>query len=256
MFSFPKKCVEYVLRKRGYEMTQLSQADPFVSQKNILGTTKDMTIFDVGANTGATVLRYRKFFPNAIIHAFEPEPRCAKTLEENVGQDSKVIIVKEAVSETTGTLPFYISSGKTTHSLLERPSNDNGTYFGAEKAAVKEKVNVSVTTIDTYVQKHSFDHIDILKIDVEGAERQVLRGAQNLLSSGELPIVFLEMMFVEHFEGQALFHELTEMLVTHGYSLFDLFDLRRSRKNGQLRWGNALFISQSLRSQVDNTSLS
>ena len=49
-------------------------------------------------------------------------------------------------------------------------------------------------------------------------------------------------MFIAHYEGGCLFHEITGLLEKHDYSLFNLFNLKRA-KDGQLRWGNAIFLS-------------
>jgi hypothetical protein len=57
-------------------------------------------------------------------------------------------------------------------------------------------------------------------------------------------------MFVSHYEGGCMFHELTTFLEQYSYTLFNLYNLKRA-KNGQLRWGNAIFLSPQVRARID-----
>jgi hypothetical protein len=110
-------------------------------------------------------------------------------------------------------------------------------------------LTVQAETLDAFCYRHSLDRINILKLDVQGAEGMVLRGAKGLLSQEAIDLVFTEVMFVPHYEDGPLFHELWGQLGEHGYSFFNLFDLTVAR-NGQLRYANALFLSSGTRARV------
>jgi hypothetical protein len=113
-----------------------------------------------------------------------------------------------------------------------------------------EAVEVNTTTIDHFCDTESVRHIDILKLDVEGAEIKTLKGAHNKLAKQDISTIYTEVMFIPHYEGACMFHELTSFLSQYGYTLFNLYGLKRE-KNGQLRWGNAIFLSPHVRAKFE-----
>jgi hypothetical protein len=106
-----------------------------------------------------------------------------------------------------------------------------------------------MTTLDAFAGSASLDHIDILKIDVQGGERAVLLGADRLLSQRKIDVLFLEAFFVPHYQGASLYHELAGLLQGYGYTLYNIYDMVRAA-NGQLRFADALFVSKEFRSSV------
>ena len=76
-----------------------------------------------------------------------------------------------------------------------------------------------------------------------------LKGASDLLSKSRIGLIYTEVMFVPHYEGGPLFYELCEFLARYNYSLYDLF-LVKHGTNGQLCYGDAIFISYEMRTRV------
>jgi len=105
--------------------------------------------------------------------------------------------------------------------------------------------------LTTFVMvKEKISYIDILKVDVEGAEIKVFTGAVGKLSSHNIGLIYAEVTFVPHYEGGCLFHELSTFLSKYSYTLLNLYNLKIS-KSGQLRWGNAIFLSPQLRREFE-----
>jgi FkbM family methyltransferase len=236
-----KQIAAKALRRVGYSVATLP--DPFLVQRRLLGARRAEAVLDVGANVGDTAARYRALLPTARVYCFEPAPPCVETLRARFAADPAVSVIPEAVSDAPGRAVLHLSEGPTSHSLRRR--SDRALYQ-PKGAALRDKVEVPVTTLDRFCGEREIRRIDILKLDVEGAERWALEGARGLLDSQAVGLVFLEVMFVEHYSGQSLYHDLAALLAGFGYSLYDLFDLRHAR-NGQLRWGNAIFLSEALR---------
>src|SRR5439155_20000593 len=90
---------------------------------------------------------------------------------------------------------------------------------------------------------------DLLKIDVQGAELEVLCGAAELLKDGRVGVIFTEVAFVPHYEGAPLMHELWRHLAERRFSLYDLTPELYGR-DGQLRYGDAIFVSPAVRRDV------
>jgi hypothetical protein len=115
--------------------------------------------------------------------------------------------------------------------------------------SVEDRIAVPVTTLDEYCHRRAIERIAVLKMDIQGAELAALRGAEALLRDHRIDAIFTETFFVPHYEGGCLLHELWGHLATHGYGLYTLFPSREGR-NGQLRLGDAIFISPELRATV------
>lgn len=247
-----ERSVKSLIKPLGYEMRRKSPpmvANAFVAQQRILATLGRTapTILDVGANIGGTAKRYRARFPEAEIYCFEPFPETLEKLRLRYAQDPKTHIVPKAVSERSGRTTFHVNAYDATNSLLPRPAGQRR-YFPAH-AGPKGTVEVEVTSLDEFALDNEIGSVDILKLDIQGGEAMALRGAKGLLERGAVSVVYTEVMFVAHYEGGALFHELWALLAEFGYSLFGLYHLHNA-SNGQLRCGDAIFVSPSVRSDV------
>lgn len=204
-------------------------------------------ILDVGANVGNSVSFYGKCFPDSQIWAFEPFPEAFQALSERFRQNPKVHPVDCAISDSRGVSRFYLNEYSDTNSLLPRPMMGRRYYWLCNTPV--GCIDVKTTTLDDFAACASLDHIDILKIDIQGGEHAALRGAERLLSQQKIDVLFLEAFFVPHYEGALLFHELSDLLQGFGYSVFNLYDMIRAA-NGQLRFADALFVSRNFRNSV------
>ena len=249
-----KPIADKVATLAGYKLVKgraLLQQDPFEMQRRLLKTSNDreLTIFDIGANRGQTARRYRAKFPNAQIHCFEPFPESVAALEQHFATDPKIRIVPKAVTDTTGPATFHVNAQTDTNSLLPRPTSDRRYY--PKTAGPKDTIEVETINLDDYVSENNLAGIDILKFDIQGGELNALRGATELLGSGQVSLIYTEIMFITHYVDAPLYHELASYLADFDYSLFDVYNLERAT-NGQLRYGDALFVSETVRESVIN----
>lgn len=253
-----KKLVNATLNSLGYEPTSTAASiivpppDPFDTQRQLIADMgkSDIRIFDVGANKGQSARRYRSLFPAAEIYCFEPFPDSITALQAQFSADPKIHIVPKAVSREKGIATFYVNEFDATNSLLPRPASNRRYY--PKSAGPKETIEVEVISLDDFLREKNISTIDILKFDIQGGELSALRGAESLLKAGTTPLIFTEIMFAPHYEGAPLFHEIWSFLSQTGYSLFDVYDLHRAT-NGQLRYGDALFVSEHVRNNVINS---
>ncbi len=125
-------------------------------------------IVDIGANVGASVAYFRCRFPNAVIHAVEPDPRAFATLQLNHGQDSAVKLHQLALGRRNGTASLGMVPGKTNASSL------------LWRAQATESVEVPLQTLDAFIKAQGIEQIDILKFDIEGAEYELLQNFANV----------------------------------------------------------------------------
>jgi FkbM family methyltransferase len=219
----------------------------FEAQRLFFDSGSNMIIFDVGAYIGEVTKTYMNVFPGAGIYCFEPYAESYRQLEK-LSESKTIHTYQTAVSDHTGRTKLHINTDLTCNSLFSRP--ESGPIYYPEKARNTGEIDVDTTTIDSFCERESIERIDILKLDVEGAEIKVLKGASNRLSKKNIYLIYTEVMFVPHYEGGCLFHELTGFLEQYEYSLFNIYNLKRA-KNGQLRWANAVFLSPQARAKIE-----
>jgi FkbM family methyltransferase len=119
-------------------------------------------IFDLGANIGFATLFFARRHPRARIVAVEADPRTYSRLVRNVRTLSNVITLNRAISAQDGTATFFSSSQNSISSSLTRTHPDDTTS------------EVHASTLQTLMKDVGVDHIDLLKMDIEGAEFDVL----------------------------------------------------------------------------------
>ena len=167
----------------------------------------DDIFYDIGANYGFYTLLAQEFITKGEIHAFEPSPKIFKLLRENSRLDiyKNTFLNEMALSDKTGETEFFDReiSGQSGGSSLIKHQN-----------FLKYKViKVKTTTLDDYISNHKPP--TIMKIDVEGGEPLVLKGALKLLKKYS-PIIIME------FLPDDLHREAVNILSNNGYRAFKI----------------------------------
>ncbi len=150
-----------------------------------------MTVVDVGANHGMFSLEAAHLIGrDGLVHAFEPTPRTRELLQSNLAANgiTSVKVFSTALGETPGAVQLRVHnemSGLNTLAALDVTWNH-------QKLAADEIINVPVTTLSAHAAADGLGHIDFLKIDVEGFELSVIRGARELLQEKRIDLILLE----------------------------------------------------------------
>lgn len=150
--------------------------------------TKLAVIIDVGAHIGEWSQAAHVFFPEASIYAFEPATANYARLEETV-KDLPVTCVKAALSDTVGIATLHTYSSQPWLASLYMLDLEHRSYGGFTES---EPEDVSCTTVDAYCAEAGIERVDFLKIDAEGHDFAVLRGASGLLEKGSVSYVQFE----------------------------------------------------------------
>ncbi len=140
-----------------------------------------MIAFDVGANVGLVTLLFSRFVrKDGQVHSFEAASSTFERLSRVVEQTgcTNVTLNHAAVADRAGTLQLHLFAEHSSfNSLAARPLRDYG--IAVDISGVED---VPALTIDGYCESHHIEQIDLLKIDVEGAEYLVLQGAHRMLA--------------------------------------------------------------------------
>jgi FkbM family methyltransferase len=142
-----------------------------------------MTVFDVGSNVGYySLLAAKAVGRGGQVHAFEATPAVARRIGENVALNGldNVTVNHSAVCDRVGEIEFRLQADDSEGNSLVNYEAGWGC------------VRVPAMTLDQYVVDHELAGVDVMKIDVEGAEEMVLAGATRLLSRPVPPLLILE----------------------------------------------------------------
>jgi FkbM family methyltransferase len=157
--------------------------------------------FDVGANDGAITRAALTAFADADVFSFEPHPVTFAKLRDSV-PGPRVHAFNMALGDKTGEGEFFCYGDNKINSLV--PDARFAVRFGQSSKAIK----VGICTIDEFCVANRISSIDVLKIDTEGSEFSVIKGASQKLARREIRFVYFE--FNDIFEeagrsGGALF---------------------------------------------------
>lgn len=237
--------IHQIRTKYHYRRRQLTK-NGMIDQQRLFAEMSELRIFDVGANIGGKVARYRKLFPDASIHCFEPYPSIFAKLQTRFEHDSRVFAHCSALADVVGTAELYVSKADVYNSLL-KPIHDRTAGFDPVPATI----SVPTSTFDEYCKQAGISDVHILKLDVQGSEIKVLNGAQKMLASGSIWLIYIEIQIIPIYENQPLFNDLMNFFYPFDYQLFNVYDLRESGLR-QLNVGDAIFTSLKLRQYLNS----
>ncbi len=148
----------------------------------------DAICLDIGANIGFITLALTLLAPRGRVYSFEPNPRAYECLVRNLEQNHlcNVSVHNMAVSSRTEPLLYHEHSDGTAWGITTASSGH--TDLGAHYSRALE---VQATSLDDWLAREALDRIDVIKIDVEGGDLEVLKGARGVLEKHR-PVVVLE----------------------------------------------------------------
>ncbi len=190
----------------------------------------------VGANDGSEIPRLRQSYPRSRFLCFEPSPQWHAELMRNFENTGFVESRKLALSDAPGTATFHELPLAGNGSLLAPDKTFWSQFNKIENNEVSE-FEVKVSTLDH--EAETLDHIDLLWMDVQGAEGHVLRGGGKTLS--RVSSIFMEVALIASpYRGTLLFQDLTTTLENAGFMCVGL------GIDGWNYSGNALWIRKDM----------
>jgi FkbM family methyltransferase len=199
--------------------------------------TRAATLIDIGANKGQFSLAFRAVRPDAAIIAFEPLAAAADTFHALLPD---AILYRIALAGAEGEADFHVTDRSDSSSLLP-PGPGQSEAFGVVDERV---IKVPVRRLDACVALADAAHPILIKIDVQGAELQVLEGCGDLEA---VDFIYVELSFVELYEGQPLFREVSDYLAGRGFTRLGVFNQVETERFGPTQ-ADFLFGRDSLRS--------
>jgi len=239
MLKLAKSLVRSTLRASGYTIvnndynhTSTTRLD-FILKNAFSGDSNELLIFDVGANVGLTTIHFKSLFPLARVYSFEAVPSTCLTLASNLERSENVSWHNLALGAKDGICRIYLREDSQWNSLVPAINKFLENQRG-------EAVDVRVTTIDNFMANHAIDKIDLLKIDTEGYEMEVLKGASGALERGVVRSVLLEVGFDRQQLQHTHYIDIFTYLDEHGFRFEGLYEMSFDERNN-IDFANALF---------------
>ncbi|MBI5469877.1 FkbM family methyltransferase [Candidatus Kaiserbacteria bacterium] len=204
----------YVNFYRGDDIGGRERSGEWRFLKEYISKEQPKIIFDVGANDGVYTKQMREAGSDAIIHAFEPVSSTYRDLYNNVKDDRRVIPVNVGLSDKSGAATIHICSDDNVISGLHDDS-------GSKISNYDRSEEVVLTTIDEYCAKNNIDHIDLLKIDTEGHDLFVIKGAEEMLRRGKIGTITFE-VGIFHIFSHLYFYDYHVYLKQFGFTIFKM----------------------------------
>lgn len=203
--------------------------------KRVLGR-EPRTVVDAGGNVGQTALAFSRYWPRARIVSIEPVRATYLELEQRCRGNGRIQCLNLALGAENGLARMRVSANSELSSVITGEEDDPG--------IVEE---VAMRRLDGLARELGVDGIDLLKIDTEGFELQVLKGAEELVAAGGVSAVYAECRFSRNKVKQVLFQDLDAYLVGCGYIFSGFYEIYRWGPGRRYAaFANGLWIRQDL----------
>jgi FkbM family methyltransferase len=196
------------------------------------------TIIDIGANEGQFTCKILEVIPDAKYLCFEPIPEVYEQLKFNVKKYKNISIFNLALGERNGEAKININQYSPSSSILEMLELHKENFNFAIQT---EQSRIRIARLDDFLS----DEIDppiLLKIDVQGYEMDVLKGAERILGQSEL--IIIETTFIALYENQPLFEEVYDYMIGKGFKYAGNLEQLLSPKDNTILQADAIFVKK------------
>lgn len=199
------------------------------------------TIFDIGAHHGESIESFNKYFNNPRIYSFEPFDESFEILSLKKSKISNTKIFNLGLSNFNGKGTFYSyvdpknPNISATNSILQL---NDGKFIPSYSE--NQIVECEFMKLDSFVEENNISYIDLLKIDVQGAEFKVIEGANNFLKDKKIGCVLIEIAIADFYKGQKSFDFYINLFKNYEYELKGFYNLI-SDKDRSILYLDAVF---------------
>ncbi|HEY5477377.1 MAG TPA: FkbM family methyltransferase [Tepidiformaceae bacterium] len=209
-------------------------------------------VFDIGANVGDVTCLMLEMFPKATVFAFEPCSSTFARLRERMMASQygdRVRLFNHGFYDEECTRALHVTSHHGANSVLEIAPEYHEMNPHIQTKGVE---GISLTRLDDFVVEQGINHIDLVKIDVEGAEYEVLSGGERTLRA-MVDVVFCELSFVRWPREDGRFIQILQLMHQCGFAPAELYDVAQvdpGKSNAKWRLAQVDCVFRRYGSQV------
>lgn len=209
---------------------------------NIPNKTKEYIIFDIGARDCIQSIEFYKHFPNAKIYAFECNPNTLDICKQNIeNYKDRITLIEGAVCNYDGEIIFYpINQQQTITSWKDGNPGASSLFKSNGKYTIEHYVQDEIITnchrLDSIMIKYNIPHVDIIWMDLQGAELLAMNGLGKYLQNTKY--IYTEVSHKEIYNNQCMFTEFNDFMKINNFSI--------KNKISMLGWQeDALYINNN-----------
>jgi FkbM family methyltransferase len=185
--------------------------------------SQEYVIFDLGSRDCVQSIEFYHKFPNSKIYAFECNPNTLKICKENIQPYSdRITLIEGAVCDYDGEITFYpINQEKTRTSWIDGNPGASSIFRSNGEYNIETYVQDEITTnchrIDSIMQKYNIPKVDIVWMDLQGAELLAFKGMGQALDN--VKYIHTEVSHIAMYTGQVMFKELNDFILSKNFNI-------------------------------------
>lgn len=238
-----KRIIKNILRYYGKEVVPYNDYEKrFEPVKfNWLKSFNIQTIIDVGASDGGYAKKIRAIFPQAKIYSFEAILESYQHLSKKFSNDPNFKAFNICLNNYNGNCDFFINEYKGSSSLFHMSKLHKDAYPFTQKYYA---INTECKRLDTFIEENALNFEDniLLKLDVQGAEWNVLEGAEKILQ--RVKVVFMEVSFNKLYDNSILFTETIIRMKQLGFKVAGIENISQSIIDGTFLQADVYFLRE------------
>lgn len=186
--------------------------DNFLNYINTNGGIDPKVILDVGSRDLDQSIEFNSVYPNAKIHAFEPNPVQFEICKQKKVPYENISVHQYALGDIEGKVEFHLTLGNIGASSLLKPID---VPFASTQEV--QKIGVQCIRLESFLKNNNIDNIDILWMDTQGVELLALMGMGEYLK--KVKFLHCEAATAAYYEGHILKDKLDSYLMENGFQL-------------------------------------
>jgi len=232
------KRIKKICNTLGFNITRFNKV--VESKKyNWLKELDIRTVIDVGANVGQSALKFHTILPDSFIYCFEPIKKCYEKLEENLKPLQNHKSFRLALGSKKEKSIIHLNEFDPSSSILRMTDNHRKAFPFANNT-IEETIEID--TLDNIFHNKELVKNILLKIDVQGFEKEVLLGGKDIIK--DITLIIIEISFLELYEGSTNFSVVYKMLNQAGFEYIGAIDQYYNPLNGGPLQQDALFLKK------------
>ena len=234
-----KLLINNLLHHFGYQITKSPFSKRQIKSGHFIWLQKFgiKTIIDIGANEGQFIDKISKILPDVNIYSFEPLKDSFIKLKEKISDKKNITAFNFALGDEEKENIINRNEYSPSSSLLELTDLHKNAFPITKK--VKEE-SIYVKELDKIANELEIKKKVMLKVDVQGYELNVLRGAENTIK--DIDIILIETSFYELYKNQPLFNEIYIFLSDRGFNYYGSLEQLYDERDGKILQADSIFI--------------
>jgi len=229
-----KKFIKKSFNILGYELRRFNEIDKTLSFDEIACklinniSPHEIVIFDIGAHRGESVEKFKKNFPDSIIHSFEPDEENFKFLKDKFSGNVNIYLNNFGAGNFNGKQKFYRNVKTDTSSFNKVNMNSAWVKRRSERFNVKpmnfttRTYDVDIRKLDDYIEEKSIERINVLKLDTQGYEDECLKGCIKTLKKNMIDIIETELIVGDVYNKSLSFRDIENIISPFNYSFYGI----------------------------------